>query len=87
MKSLKWGPFGLFETPVCWKMRKKIEGGLFGDFKKFENKQDIFEQCHSAKKCERETLWDFLTSILLQDIETNEGAPFGAIQKFSKKVS
>ena len=32
------------------------------------------------------TLCDFLASILLQNIETNEGAPFGAIQKFSKKV-
>ena len=31
------------------------------------------------------TLWDFLTYILLQNIETNEGGPFGAIQKISKK--
>ena len=31
------------------------------------------------------TLWDFLTSIVLQNIETNEGGPFGAIQKVSKK--
>ena len=30
------------------------------------------EQCHSAEKCERGTLWDFLTSIVLQNIETNE---------------
>ena len=27
------------------------------------------------------TLCDFLTSIVLQNIETNEGGPFGAIQK------
>ena len=27
------------------------------------------------------TLWDFLTSIVLQNIETNEGRPFGGIQK------
>ena len=31
------------------------------------------------------TLWDFLTSIVLQNVETNEGGPFGAIQKVSKK--
>ena len=31
------------------------------------------------------TLWDFLTSIVLQNVETNEGGPFGAIQKKSKK--
>ena len=50
-------------------------GGPF-DFKKvpknfFENV--IFEQCHSAEKCKRGALWDFLTSIVLQNIETNEG--------------
>ena len=44
---------------------------------------EIFEQCHSAEKCERGTLCDFLTSIVLQNIETNEGGPFGAIQKVS----
>ena len=31
------------------------------------------------------TLWDFLTSIVLQNVETNEGGPFGAVQKVSKK--
>ena len=33
------------------------------------------------------TLCDFLTSIVLQNIETNEGGPSGAIQKTSKKVA
>ena len=33
------------------------------------------------------TLWDFLTSIVLQIIERNEGGPFGGIQKISKKVA
>ena len=45
----------------------------------------IFEQCHSAEKCKRGTLWYFLTSIVLQNNKTNEGGPFGAIQKISKK--
>ena len=31
------------------------------------------------------TFWDFLTSIVLQNIERNEGGPFGEIQKISKK--
>ena len=31
------------------------------------------------------TLCNFLTSIVLQNIETNEGGPSGAIQKTSKK--
>ena len=48
---------------------------------------EIFEQCHSAEKCKRGgKLCDFLTSIVLQNIETNEGGPSGAIQKTSKKV-
>ena len=32
------------------------------------------------------TLCDFLTSIVLQNIETNEGGASGAIQKTSKKL-
>ena len=31
-------------------------------------------------------LCNFLTSIVLQNIETNEGGPFGAMQKVSKNV-
>ena len=33
----------------------------------------IFEQCHSAGNCERGTLREFLTSIMLQNIDTDEG--------------
>ena len=32
------------------------------------------------------TLCNFLTSIVLQNIETNEGGPFGAIQKVPKSL-
>ena len=69
---------------------KKIEGGtLWGHEKISQNKffNEIFEQCHSAEKCKRGTLCNFLTSIVLQNIETNEGGPFGAIQKVSKSLS
>ena len=31
------------------------------------------------------TLWGFLTSIVLENIETKEEGPFGTIQKISKK--
>ena len=62
---------------------KKNEGEPFGENFEIE----IFEQCHSAKNCKRGTLWEFLTSIVLQNVETNEGGPFGAIQKVSKKVA
>ena len=33
------------------------------------------------------TVWDVLTSIVLQNVDTNEGGHFGAIQKVSKKVA
>ena len=39
------------------------------------------------KNAKGRTLWDFLTSIMLQNIETNEEGPFGAIQKVFKKVA
>ena len=39
LKLQKRGPFGSFETPVCWKIKKKLN--------------DIFEQCHNAEKCKR----------------------------------
>ena len=67
----------------------KKNWGPFGDMKKFPKKNffnEIFEQCHSAEKFKRGTLCDFLTSIVLQNIETNEGGPFGAIQKVSKSL-
>ena len=70
-------------------MKKKLKGGPWEILKNFRKQflNEIFEQCHSAEKCERGTLWNFLTSIVLQNIERNEWGPFGAIQKFQKKVS
>ena len=68
---------------------QKIEGGTLCGHEKISQKSlkiEIFEQCHSAEKCKRGTLWDFLTSIVLQNIETNEGGPFDAIQKVSKSL-
>ena len=59
---------------------KKLKGDLW---RLKKSKNEIFEQCHSAQICKRGTLWDFLTSIMLQNIEANEGGPFGAIQKIS----
>ena len=67
---------------------KKIEGGPFGDLKKFPKnflKKVIFEQCHSAEKCNRGTLWDFLTSIVLQNTERNEGGTLWCNPKNCKK--
>ena len=38
------------------------------------------------KNVKEGTLCNFLTSIVLQNIETNQGGPFGAIQKVSKNL-
>ena len=53
-----------------------------------ENKNFHFREKISQcrKKTERGTLWDFLTSILSQNIKKNAGGPFGEIF-FEKKVS
>ena len=62
---------------------------IFGSpwFRQQSRENEIFEQCHSAENYKRGTLWDFLTSIVLQIIEKIEGVLFGAIQKISKKVA
>ena len=66
---------------------KKFEGGLFGELKTNSKKNfnEIFEQCHSAEKSKRGTPWNFLTSIVLQNIETNEGETLWWNPKISKK--
>ena len=45
----------------------------------------IFEQCHSAKKCQGGTLWDFLTSVVLQNTEAKEGGTLWCNPKKFKK--
>ena len=65
----------------------KIKGDPWEILKKSEKKikNEIFEQCHSAEKCKRGTIWDFLTSIVLQNIETNEGETLWWNQKKLQK--
>ena len=63
----------------------KLKAGPFGDFKIISNKNQklrILSSITVPKHVKGGTLWDFLTSILLQNIETIEGEPFGAIQNF-----
>ena len=42
---------------------------------------------HSAEKCKRGTLWDFSTSILLQNRKKLKEGPFGDIIKICEKKS
>ena len=52
---LNGGPFGLCETPAGCKIWKKMKESPLGVWKNFPKKfkNEIFEQCHSAKKCKR----------------------------------
>ena len=73
---------------VAKNLKKKLKGGPFGDMKKFPKENFLLRFLNSVtvpKNVKGGTLCDFLTSIVLQNIETNEG-PSGAIQKTSKKV-
>ena len=45
----------------------------------------IFEQCHSAENVKGGTLWDFVTSIVLPNIETNERGTLWCNPKNFKK--
>ena len=61
-----------------------------GDFKKNSEKNfqnEIFEHVTVPKNVNGGTLWDFLTSIVLQNIKKVEGETLGGIQKASKKVA
>ena len=58
-KTVKGGPLGLFENPVCSKISEEMKGGPFGDKKfvfeicKKKTKNENFEQSHSAEILER----------------------------------
>ena len=52
---------------------KKIEGGPFGDFEKFSKKMRIFNSLIVPKNLKEETLLNFLTFVLLQNIKKMKG--------------
>ena len=58
-----------------------------GDLKKFPKKflMGFLYSVTVPKNVKRGTLWDFLTSIVLQNAEKMKGGPFGAIHIVSKK--
>ena len=68
------------------KNEKKIEGGTLWGYKKISRnffKMRFLNSVTVPKNVKRGTLCDFLTSIVLQNTETNEGGPSGAIQKIA----
>ena len=89
-QNLKGGPFGLFETPAGCKKFLKNEGGTLWRHEKISEKffYEIFEQCHSAKKCKRgDPLRFFDIHCVAKHQKKLKGGPFGekiSIQKVSK---
>ena len=49
-----------------------------------QTKDESFEQSHWSEKSKSGTVWDFLTSILLQNIKKFKVGPFEDIQIFRK---
>ena len=82
-KSVKEGSLSLrFSSIQCLaKFQKKIEGGPFGDFEKFSKKMRIFNSLIVPKNL-KETLWDLLTFVLLQNMKKMKEGPFGTLKKF-----
>ena len=70
------------------KNEKKLKGGPFGDMKKFPKKIFLMRFLNSVtvpKNVKGGTLCDFSTSIVLQNIETNEGVTLWCNPKSFKK--
>ena len=88
--KLKRGdPSGFAKLQLVAKNEKKIEGGTLWGHEKISQKflkMRFLNSVTVPKNVKGGTLCDFLTSIVLQNIETNEGGPFGAIQKVSNSL-
>ena len=67
----KEDPLRFVKLQLAAKYSRKLKGDPLGIFEKILKnfKIEIFEKCHSAKKCNGGTLRDFLTSIVLQNIK------------------
>ena len=60
---------------------------IFFEKLKFSNFFFFRKVSHKAEKCERETLWDLLTYIQLQNIKNSKGGPLETLKIFRKKVA
>ena len=76
IQNCKRGTLRVLWNSSWLQSKKKIEGGTLWWFRKISQKIlkiEIIEQCHTAENSKRGTLCDFLTSTVLQNIETNGG--------------
>ena len=87
LKIEKGYPSGFVKLQLVAKNEKKMKGGPFGDMKKFSKYflNKTFEQCYSAEKYKKGPFAIFLTSIVLQNIETNERGTLWCNPKSFKK--
>ena len=68
------------------KYEKKIEGGALWGLEKISQKKfQKFLSVTVPKNVKGGALWNFLTSIVLQNVETNEGDHLLQSKKFQKK--
>ena len=84
----KGDPSGFVKLQLVAK-NEKNEGGPFVDMKNVSKKNFKLRFLNSAtvpKHVKGGTRCNTLTCIVLQNIETKEGGPFGAIQKLSKSL-
>ena len=83
----KGDPLGSLKLQLVAKYEKKMRGDPLKTLKNSQKKSkiEIFERCHSAKNVKGGTLWDILTFILLQIIETIEGGLWCNTKIFGKK--
>ena len=79
-KCKRGNPSGFVKLQLVTKCFKKMRGSPLGTWKNFTKKFLVTV----PKNFKGGTLWGFLTSIALQNVEKNERGLFGAIQKVSK---
>ena len=81
-------PINKKKLQLVAKYEKKLKVGPFGDFEKISKKikYEVFKQRHSAENVKGVTVWKFLTCILLQTIDTNEGTLLCNSKYFEKSL-
>ena len=87
LKIVKGGPFGLCETPASNENMKKKWGRALWGLKKISQKilkMRFLNSVTVSKNVKGGTLWDFLTSIVLQNVEKNEGGTLWCNPSFKK---
>ena len=82
-KTVKGGSSRFVNSHSVFENIKKLKGP-FGDFEKFSKKMRISNSLMLPKNL-KETLWDFSTFVLLQNIKKIEGRTLWVHERFREK--